>query len=131
MAPPVSRPNSMRAGDSCRPFVKIKLKLLDDLADKPLTAYRPAAAAFGRHALPDSWDALVVYADEEEWAEDLGPLRNALDQWARRWNLFKCEPWCLTITLQTLDVWARSPAWLESRQWASAFGGFLATRPDE
>ena len=109
----------------------VKPKVLDDLADKPLAAYRSAATAFGRHALPGCWDDLVVYADDEEWAEVLGPLRDALDQWARRWNLFRCEPWCLAITLQTLDVWARSPAWLESREWASAYGGFLATRAEE
>src|SRR5215213_9656016 len=62
----------------------IKPQVLDDLADEPLAAYQSAAAAFGRQAMPYSWDTLVIYAEDEEWGGILVPLRDALDKWFRR-----------------------------------------------
>ncbi len=109
----------------------IKPEVLDDLAEEPLAAYRSATTAFSRHAMPNSWDSLVAYADDQETSEVFVPLRDVLGKWARRWNLCQCEPWYLMVTLQTLDVWVHSTACLESREWASAYGGFLATRAEE
>jgi hypothetical protein len=111
----------------------IKPQVLDDLAGEPLAAYQSATASFGRQGMPAGWgwDTLAIYADDEEWGEIFVPLRDALDKWFRRWNLRQCEPWCSAVTLQTLDTWERSPAWLESRQWAHEYGGFLATRAEE
>src|SRR5215213_8495216 len=110
----------------------IKPQVLHDLADEPLAAYQSAAASLGREAMPYGWDKLVIDADDEEWGQIFVPLRDALDRWFRRWNLRQCEPWCSAVALQTLDVWARYPAQLESRQWAYEHGpaGFIATRAE-
>lgn len=108
-----------------------KPAVLDSLAAEPLSAYIAAMDRLGRPTMPQSWDALTITVDTDdgERGAALAPLRDALATWIRRWALD--EPWCLMTVMDTLGVWARVPSWLEAREWATAYAGFLPVRSEE
>ena len=108
----------------------LKPAAMDSLAAEPLAAYLTAAAHLGRPAMPNGWDMLAAVADDDdEVGRALVPLREALDRWARRWGLR--EDWCLFTAFQTVAAWADNPRWRETRTWATAHAGWLATRDVE
>ncbi len=106
-----------------------KPAVLDSLAAEPLSAYIAAMDRIGRLMMPQSWDALAMDAEDEDLGPALAPLRDAIAKWVKLWTLG--EPWCLMTVIDTLDTWARVPAWLEAREWTTAYAGFLPLRSEE
>jgi hypothetical protein len=83
---------------------------VDDLADEPLTLYRPLAEGY---VYPIGWYQL---ADAEgDSGASLGMLRKALTRWAARWRVG--TDWCLQAALGALWQWHTDSVSLQHRFW--------------
>lgn len=92
-----------------------KPAVLESLADRPLAAFRQAADALASYRVP-RWSTLELLADDEDDGPAFAPLRDAIKSWGIRWRL--TDDWCLDQALATLEVWVRTPSYLEHREWA-------------